>query len=519
MNFPNCTRDLIEMFPEPIGLDSDDFDRAREISDLRESETRQWQVYLNVLAVLALEKWLKVRLRDKSIVWQDCAFLQPKLANFIDAVSPINVGDFRLCLVVMESFADEVVTVPRAAIELPEFAAHFYIAIEVLEEEEEAILRGILRRDRLLAYQEQLQATGQSYPFSSTSDWSEDIPLAWFDSQLDRLLYDCRYLDPQEIPLPAAVPIPDWTRGQLREFLLALQPAEPQPWRRLDWERGQIALRYPELLDVEMAALPSEALHSLEALLAHLRQPTLVRESVRLSNWLRRSFEEGWQEIQGILTPREFSPVRGLGEVRGFSEVRKLELRRKTDTGNSATPEAIAAVIELLQPDRPEDTRCKAAGVLGEIGVGSAEAAAALTELLHAARSEETRWEAALSLGKVAPNHPLAGVKRARLIDLGAQLEGYRVVLSVAIVPKMDGRLGIWLEVQPAGELTVLPPELKLSVLSPSGKVRMEAESRSDETGRGKDSAISQYFSIGTGKRFQVRVSLGDARIAESFVV
>lgn len=513
MNFPNCTRDLIEMFPEPIGLDSDDFDRAREISNLRQSETCQWQIYLNVLAVLALEKWLKVRLRDKLITWQDCAFFQSKFPTFIDAVSPINVGDFRLCLVAMESFADEVVTVPRAAIELPEFAAHFYIAVEVLEEEEEAMLRGILRRDRLLAYQEQLQATGESYPFSSTSDWSEDIPLAWFDSQLDRLLYDCRYLDPQEIPLPATIPIPDWTRGQLREFLLALQPAEPQPWRRLDWERGQIALRYPELLDVEMAVLPSEALHSLEALLAYLRQPTLVRESVRLSNWLKRSFEEGWQEIQDILTPREFSPVRGSGKVR------KSELGRKTDGGNTATPEAIAAVIELLQPDRPEDTRCKAAGVLGEIGVGSAEAAAALTELLHAARSEETRWEAALSLGKVAPNHPLAGVKRARLIDLGAQLEGYRVALSVAIVPKMDGRLGIWLEVQPAGELMVLPPELKLSVLSPSGKVRMEAESRSDETGRGKDSSISQYFSIGTGKRFQVCVSLGDARIAESFVV
>jgi Protein of unknown function (DUF1822) len=490
INFPNCTRDFIETFPETIELETEAFDRARVASDRPISESRQWQVYLTILAISALETWLKARVRDKRITSENCTLFQPKYADFLDVATPVRVGDFHICILAMESFVDDVVTIPKAAIELPEFAAHFYIAIEILYEEEEAIVRGILRRERLLQFY-------QSQP--PTTDWDCEVPLAGFDPHIDRLLYDCRYLDPQDLPLPCAAPIPDWTREQLHEFLLLLHSDEPEGWRQMSWERGQIALRYPQLRDVDVAKLPPEALNSLSALLAYLQKTPIVRDAVRLSQWLRRSFEEGWQQLEEIATPLQLSPVRG-------------GLRKATN------PDELAAVIALLQPDRPEDTRCKAAGVLGEIGAGHPEAVTALTELLHTTQAEATRWEAALSLGKLAPDLPEAGVKRARLIDLGAQLNGYQVALVVAIVPKADGRFGVWLEVQPARKLPKLPPELKLSVLSSSGKVRMEAESRRDETGGGKDVSISQYFSIGVGKRFQVRVSLGDASMTENFL-
>lgn len=497
INFPNCTRDLIDIFPETIKIESEAFDRARFASDRPISESRQWQIYLTVLAISTFEKWLKARVRDRPVTSEHCALFQPKYADFLDIATPVLVGEFLLCILAMESCVDEVVKIPKAAIELPEFSAHFYVAIEVLEEEEEAIVRGILRRERLLQY-------CQSQP--QTTDWNYDVPLAGFDPQIDRLLYDCRYLDPLDIPLPCAAPIPDWTREQLHEFLFLLHSSDSEAWRRMSWERGQIVLRYPELRDVDVASLPPEALDSLAALLAYLQRPPLVQEAVRLSQWLRRSFEEGWQQLEDIVTPPQLSPMRG--------RVRDGEIPPEKTTN----PNELAAVIALLQPDRSEDTRCKAAGVLGEIGAGHPEAVTALTELLHSTQTEATRWEAALSLGKLAPDCPEAAIKRARLIDLGAQLHGYQVALIVAIVPKADGRFGVWLEVQPAGKLTKLPPELKLSVLSPSGKVRMEAESRRDETGGGKDVSISQHFSIGAGKRFQVGVSLGDARIAENFL-
>ncbi len=502
INFPHNTRDLITAFPEAIELESEDFDRAKETSDRVIGEARQWQRYIAALAVSALEKWLKVRLRDKTISSNNCSLFQAKYINLIDVATPIQIGDFRLCAIAAERFTDEVVTIPKAAIELSEFAAHFYIAVEVLEEEEEAIVRGILRRDRLLAY-------CQSQP--QNAEWNYEIPLDEFDTQIDRLFYDCRYLDPQEIPLPSPAPIPHWTREQLGELLQALQSAEPEQWRHWSWERGQVAIRYPELLDVDMAKLPPESLASLETLLGYLHQPPLIRESVRLSHWLKRSFEESWHQLDDIFAI-------GLVKARTLT----TEEIRTRDTiagdGKIMTPDRIAAVIDLLQPDRPEDMRRKAAAVLGEIGAGFPEAVEALTQLLHSTEAKETRWEAALSLGKVAPDHPEAGIKRARLIDLGVQLSGYQVALIVAIVPKDDGRLGVWLEVQPTGELAVLPPQLKLSVLSPSGKVRMEAESRTDAEGEGKDIAIAQHFSIGLGKGFQVRVSLGDASITESFL-
>lgn len=498
-DFINNPRDLIEIYPETIELEPEEFSRAKQLSDRVQGEPRQWQLYLTHLAVLALAKWLKVRARGKPMNLEAPTSLQPDWAQLIDAATPLQVGDFRLCALVTESWLDDLISLPKAALELPEFAAHFYIAIAIEEEDATARLLGYWRRDRLWDY-------CKMQPPNSA--WHYDLPLAGFDPQIDRLLYDCRYLDPQAFPLPAALPIPDWTRSQLTQFLRVLHSEEPEDWQQMSWERGQMALRYPELREVDLATLPPEALDSLAALLAHLHQPRLVRESARLSHWLKRSFEERWQQLESVLTPPALSVVRK--SDRDF--LPPIELPTRT------TSETIATLLPLLQPDRPETTRCNAAGILGEIGAGYPEVVTALTELLHQGQSEKIRWEAALSLGKIAPDHPEGGVKRARLIDLGVQLNATRAVLIVAIVPKPDGRLGVWLEVQPSGADLVLPPGLKLGVLSPSGKVRLEAEARCDEFGKGKDNAISQHFSIGMGKEFQVRVSLQDATMTENFL-
>ncbi|WP_261200947.1 DUF1822 family protein [Laspinema olomoucense] len=223
---------------------------------------------------------------------------------------------------------------------------------------------------------------------------------------------------------------------------------------------------------------------------------------VKLQQWLenmlelgKNALENGWQQFEALVSPPEPNAVREKSDVMG----------------------AIALVIRLLEPDQIEQTRRHAAGVLGELGVGNPEAINALTHLLHTARDEETRWQAALSLGKISPGHPQAGIRKARYLDFGMQLEGHSVALIVAIMPRSDDKLGVFLQVQPI-EGRKLPPHLKLSLLSESGEIKREAETRSDEEGKGKDNLIQWRFSTPAGTRFQVRVSVNEVSVMEEFI-
>ncbi|MCT7997208.1 DUF1822 family protein [Laspinema olomoucense] len=233
-----------------------------------------------------------------------------------------------------------------------------------------------------------------------------------------------------------------------------------------------------------------------------LKTVTAKTTAVKLQQWLENVFElgknaleNGWQQFEALVSPPKPRAARGKGDVVG----------------------AIAPVIRLLEPHQIEQTRRHAAGVLGELGVGNPEVIDALTQLLHTARDEETRRQAALSLGKISPGHPQAGIRKARYLDFGMQLEGHSVALIVAIMPRSDDKLGVFLQVQPI-EGRKLPPHLKLSVLSESGEIKREAETRSDEEGKGKDNLIQLQFSTASGTRFQVGVSVNEVRVTEEFI-
>ncbi|NER22729.1 MAG: DUF1822 family protein [Symploca sp. SIO1C2] len=104
-------------------------------------------------------------------------------------------------------------------------------------------------------------------------------------------------------------------------------------------------------------------------------------------------------------------------------------------------------------------------------------------------------------------------VKRGKLIDLGAQLAGYRVALIIEIIPESDQRKHILLQVHPLGKETYLLPQVQLTVLDESGLVFLEAQSRSE------DNYIQLQFSGLPGELFSVQVTFGDASIIEDFVL
>lgn len=169
--------------PESIWLESEDFDRA-ENNSIQANESEQWQFYLNTLGLSALEKWLKERMPGQSISARE---------EMIENTVRLEVGDFKICAIVTDNLLDELVQLPKNVLESPELATHFYLILEVLEEEEEVIFRGCLDRDRLSSYHQRVIPLEDDF---------YHLPLSLFDAEPNHLLFYCRFLEPASISLP-----------------------------------------------------------------------------------------------------------------------------------------------------------------------------------------------------------------------------------------------------------------------------------------------------------------------------
>jgi Protein of unknown function (DUF1822) len=109
------------------------------------------------------------------------------------------------------------------------------------------------------------------------------------------------------------------------------------------------------------------------------------------------------------------------------------------------------------------------------------------------------------------PNIPNL-VRRFRLLDLGLQVSGRTVALSIAIQHRDDQRFGIMLRVYPIENEPYVPEDLKLILLDESGQTY-------EVVARHNDLYLQLKFNGNPGERFGVQVVLGKTQITEEFVI
>ncbi|MCT7967631.1 DUF1822 family protein [Laspinema sp. D1] len=459
-------------------------EQAWEMADRHSNTLTRYQAYLNWITVKTLLPWFEEWAQEEGL---PAPSIWPTAEQIVQSLELVNGTaielDFtRFILIPMDEIESESVEVPQEWIDNPNWVGDYYLPIIVsLDGDEEDCWIEVPG----FATHQQVKTQG-NYDANSRIYELEMIELIT-DLTVIEITRGLQVREPI-LPLPAlsAVEAKKWVEilGNPSIYSPRLEGEIPfETWAALldnqEWRQ--------QLCDRRMGKVPEVAS---DQPLQELRQ------------WLHPVTEEGleaisggWQQFEALFVPP--TPI----AVRGKSE----------------TTQAIAPVIRLLQPDELEQTRCHAAGVLGELGFGNPEAIKALTQLLHTARDEETRWQAALSLGKISPGHPQSGIKKARSLDLGMYLEGHSIALIVAIMPKNDDKLGIFLQVQPTSS-GKLPPHLKLSILSASGETIREAESRGDRSVQGHDNLIQLRFSPPPGTHFRVRVSLKESSITEDFI-
>lgn len=235
---PVNSNDFKLLMPEIIWLESEHFNRAIELLTQVKSEAHKWETYLNALALIGFEEWLIEQIPEKIV---------NRYTNSIKSICHLNVGDFKLYLIATEHLLDEVVNVPQDAIEQPDLAAHFYVVLEVLEEQEQVIFRRFLRYDQLVNYlrRSNLQLLKDSF---------YQLPLSLFDAEPNDLVVYCRKLEPTAIPLPISS-----TTSQVAV--------------------AHITPSTPEL-------------------------PGYLKETrTKLSQWLQGVFDEAWLAIDALISP------------------------------------------------------------------------------------------------------------------------------------------------------------------------------------------------------------------------
>jgi hypothetical protein len=487
----NVLSALTTLYPDQVWLELSPEQLEQTWSSQQEYsyEVARWTAFKNHLTLDAFLAWFKA---ESGIEEQpEVRPSRDDLLSFWEVVNgtAIQLGETRIVLIPNEGMDTNEYEVQAEWVDIPSWAADYYLAVQVNPDDCWLRVWGYTTH-RKLKQAGQYNSISRTY-LLKREELIEDLNVMWVAREVGR--------DRKAV----IQPLPNLSPAQAETLLTQLsQKTSYSPRLEVPFENWAALLANhqwrQELYNRRVANSYTQS--RLHTAVAPSKKPMELRQ------WLRNVIEsgrdlveDGWQTFEDIFASPQPIPVRGHRGVERTS------------------PNAVASVIRLLQPNLPEQTRRQATGVLGEIGAGNPDAINALTQLLHSTNDEETRWQAAISLGKVDPGNPLAGIRKVRLTDLGMQLGGQAVALVVAIMPKADGRIGVFLQVQPHTE-TTLPSNLKLSVLSESGETRLEVEARSDLEGRGKDKSIELRFSPPSGTYFRVRVMRDNVSVTEDFV-
>lgn len=188
-----CSQDVKIMLQETAWLEPEHFLLARKISFLEKTNHQNiWQIYLNTLALLGLEVWLQKRLRNK-VITRDI--------SRISTAGNLKVDEFKFCTIATENLLSEVIKISKINV------AHFYVLIEVLEEEEQVVIKGFLSHNQLIK-----SRNNSKLPIS---DGFYQIPLSLFDMEPNHLPLYQRYVEPSEF----APPIVDSQVTQISEVI------------------------------------------------------------------------------------------------------------------------------------------------------------------------------------------------------------------------------------------------------------------------------------------------------------
>ncbi|MEM9923240.1 MAG: DUF1822 family protein [Cyanobacteria bacterium P01_D01_bin.50] len=303
MSNSTYSQDLRLFLPETVWLEPEHFLLAKQLNSVNTTNTSDsWQGYLNTLALLAFETWLSDGISPAVGVSNPSKVISRDISAIATAGN-LKVDEFKFCTIATEHLLDEIVNIPQEVIENPNLAAHFYVLLEVLEEEEEVIIKGFLPHNQLLEIKSNLE--------QPTSDGCYQIPLYLFDLEPNHLLSYHRYVQASEFALPV-----------VENTLLVVE--------------NKVAQVSEKLSKVVRAT------------------------TTKLSQWLQGVIDEGWQTIDSFFNPELNLALSTRSVDAGVKKAKILDLGIDVDSKK-------VALLVNISPDKQNDDSQDKISVLAQL--------------------------------------------------------------------------------------------------------------------------------------------------------
>ncbi|WP_096607926.1 DUF1822 family protein [Calothrix sp. NIES-2100] len=107
-----------------------------------------------------------------------------------------------------------------------------------------------------------------------------------------------------------------------------------------------------------------------------------------------------------------------------------------------------------------------------------------------------------------------ASIKRAKLIDLGMEIDTQKVILLVALIPDANQQVSIRVQLHPAGNQPYLPANIKLVLLSDQAEIIQQVQARNQDI-----YVQLKLFDGEVGECFTIQVALDSYQITENFLI
>lgn len=461
---------LSQIYSEHLWLELSDADleKAKPIAQNYSNETGCNYAYLNRVCLNVFLRWMQEKLgleAPVSIIPNEEVL--PKVWEFVNGCG-INFGSKRLVLVPSDAIDIEDFAVPQEWVDIPNWAADYYLPIQVDLEKQYLHCWGFISR-------QSLRAKADYDPIYRLYYVERD----WIIPNLETLGIALNLCSDEKGKVTT---LPKLSATEAEGLIEELsKPSLYSPRLNITFEKWGALLNDSYWLQK----------------LYERRLPSVSQAIYTLSRWLDGVVELGWQTFEELFTSESLAPAFRAKQVRGIQLETAEKVRR-------AVRQLYNSQSEVAFPPDMEERD-------------------ALVHLLQNTPNESIRWKAAEYLWTIAPNYP--GLAIRRVMDLGVQLMGHPIALMVAVLGKLDGQFGVLLRAYPMCDFVTyrfnsplkLPPGLRLIGLNENGTPipGLEAVARSEP----QDDYISLYFSADFGDRFSVRLILEDISITEQFVV
>lgn len=208
---------------------------------------------------------------------------------------------------------------------------------------------------------------------------------------------------------------------------------------------------------------------------------------------------DGWESIGNFINPPQAIPALNLAK-----KLPSLQTVKGVSLGSDR--EIKAAITQLYQhqtelplPENP-------------IGIDD------LIPLLKYCQTAKIWWKAAEYLWTIKPDH-LFLITRIRKLE--THFGGHSIVLMISMIPTLDGQIAVLVRLYPAAPGSYLPPGLQLTIQDDLGANLLTdphgdpyiATAREDV----KDSCIQLYFVADLADRFIACITLDDVKATKTF--